>query len=363
MPKIVSAGICPPPHEFTQQSVEKFVSHLFDGSFKDMGRLLKVFANGQIEKRHFTKDLAWFKEEHTFEERNDVYIEYAVAFGVKAIQNCLQSERFLKEFVSVEEIDAFFFISSSGLATPTIDARIMNILPFSSHTKRIPLWGLGCAGGAVGLSRAFEYCQAFPNAKVIVLTVELCSLTFQRNDKSKSNLIGTSLFADGVACVFITGDEVSISSALPVLPIFKGSQSTLMKDSEDVMGWNIRNNGLHVIFSKDIPSIIRSWLRPNVVRFLHDKGLELQDVSHFIAHPGGKKVLEAYEDSLGMSLEHTRVSFEVLRDYGNMSSATLLYVIERYLSLVNEPGQFGLLAALGPGFSSELLLVEWEEVG
>ncbi|WP_416826687.1 type III polyketide synthase [Ectobacillus polymachus] len=363
MSKIVSVGICPPPHVCTQQSIERFVSHLFEGSFKDLNRLLNVFTNGQIEKRHFAKGLEWFQEEHSFEERNATYIDCAVSLGIEAIQNCLQSERFLKEAVPMKEINAFFFVSSTGFATPTIDAKIMNALPFSSHTKRIPIWGLGCAGGAAGLSRAFEYCQAFPKEKVIVLAVELCSLTFQRNDRSKSNLIGTSLFADGVACVLIAGDEASIPSSLSVLPVFRGSQSTLMKESEKVMGWDIRNNGLNVIFSKDIPTIIRNWLRPNVIHFLREKGIELSDISHFIAHPGGKKVLDVYEESLEMNKEQTRISFDVLKEYGNMSSATLLYVLEKYLLQVNKPGQTDLLAALGPGFSSELLLVEWEEVG
>jgi alkylresorcinol/alkylpyrone synthase len=362
MPKIVSVGVCPPPYILTQETVVGFAKDLFGGAFKDIKRLLGIFANGQIEKRHFVKDFSWFQEDHTFEERNNAYIDNSVTLGTKAIENCLSNSSFLKEPIFPEEIEAFFFISSTGLATPTIDAKIMNVLSFSPHTKRIPIWGLGCAGGAVGLSRAFEYCKAFPKAKVIVLAIELCSLTFQRNDLSKSNLIGTSLFADGVACVLIAGDEAEFASVLPSLPAYKNSQSTLMKDGEDVMGWDVRNNGLYVVFSKDIPTIIRNWLRPNVESFLMKQERNISDLNHFIAHPGGKKVLEAYEDALGMDKDKTKISFQVLRENGNMSSATVLYVLQEYMKENREAGETGLIAALGPGFSSELILVEWEAV-
>ncbi|UOY93419.1 type III polyketide synthase [Ectobacillus sp. JY-23] len=362
MPKIVSVGIAPPPHVVSQDTVVRFAKELFGDTFKDINRLLRVFENGQVEKRHFVKDLSWFERDHTFEERNNAYIENSVSLGVTAIQECLQNQTFLKTAGAPEEIEAIFFISSTGIATPTIDAKIMNVLPFHPHTKRIPIWGLGCAGGAVGLSRAFEYCKAFPKAKVLVLAIELCSLTFQRNDISKSNLIGTSLFADGAACVLITGNNAAYDSSLPVLPVYRDSQSTLMKDAEDVMGWDIRNNGLYVIFSKDIPTIIKNWLRPNVEGFLARYNMTVQDIAHFVAHPGGKKVLQAYEEALDMHEEKTQISLDILRQYGNMSSATVLYVLSKYMQMVQTPGETGLIAALGPGFSSELILVEWEEV-
>jgi alkylresorcinol/alkylpyrone synthase len=362
MPKIVSVGICPPEHVITQETIVAFAKELFGGAFKDIKRLLQVFENGQIKKRHFAKDVSWFERDHTFEEKNNTYIEYSVKYGCQAIQNCLQNEAYLTAPVHEEEIDAFFYISSTGIATPTIDAKIMNRLPFSDHTKRIPIWGLGCAGGAAGLSRAFEYCKAFPKAKVIVLAVELCSLTFQRNDVSKSNLIGTSLFADGTACVLVAGDEADVSSVikLPVLPHYMTSQSTLMKHAEDVMGWDVRNEGLYVIFSKDIPTIIKNWLRPNIENFLKKHSLTMQNIQHFIAHPGGKKVLDAYHEALGIDKSMTAVSMQVLQEYGNMSSVTVLYVLDRYMQRITKKGDIGIVAALGPGFSSEFVLLRWE---
>lgn len=362
MPKVLSIGKFNPPNEITQEATIEFAKELFHDSFSDIDRLLKVFNNGLIEKRNFSSSIDWYKRNHTFEEKNNIYIEHAINYGVEAIKHCLSEPTFLKNPIEVKEIDAIYFISSTGISTPSIEARIMNELPFSPHTKRIPIWGLGCAGGAAGLSRAYEYCKAFPQSKVLVLAVELCSLTFQKNDHSKSNLIGTSLFADGVACACVVGDEVetSLYSRLKWLPDIVGTLSTLMSESEDVMGWDVKNEGLHVIFSKDIPTIIRSWLKENVLYFLGCHDLTLEDIKHFIAHPGGKKVLEAYEQSLGFSKDKTQISLDVLRNHGNMSSVTVLYVLNEYMKLSDlNKGEYGLAAALGPGFSSELLLLQW----
>ena len=361
MAAIVSVGEVVPPYVLTQREVMNFSRNLFSQSFKDVDRLLNAFHNGLVEKRHFAKELEWYNEDHSFKEKNDAFIQSAVSLGAEAITKCLNNEDLLKRSVSCSEIDAIFFITSTGMATPSIEARIMNILPFSPHTKRIPIWGLGCAGGAAGLSRAFEYCRAYPEAKVLVLAIELCSLTFQRNDHSKSNLIGTSLFADGVACVLVTGDEVSPNeiSKLPSIPYIEATQSTTMRDSLDVMGWSIENEGLFVIFSKDIPSIIEKWLKPNVTQFLQSYKLSIEEMNHFIAHPGGKKVLDAYTLSLGLKPAMIETPLSVLKHFGNMSSVTVLFVLNRFLSK-GKLGDWGLCTALGPGFSSELLLLRWK---
>jgi alkylresorcinol/alkylpyrone synthase len=361
MAAIVSVGEVVPPYVLTQREVMNFSRNLFSRSFKDLDRLLDVFHNGLVEKRHFAKNMEWYKEDHTFKEKNDAFIQTAVNLGAEVITKCLNNQDFLKSSVSYSEIDAIFFITSTGIATPSIEARIMNILPFSEQTKRIPIWGLGCGGGAAGLSRAFEYCRAYPKSKVLVLTIELCSLTFQRNDHSKSNLIGTSLFADGLACVLVTGDEVSCRemSKLPSIPHIEATQSTTMKNSLNVMGWNLENEGLFVIFSKDIPSIIEKWLKPNVTQFLLKYKLSMEDISHFIAHPGGKKVLDAYRLSLGLKPAMIQTPLSVLKHFGNMSSVTVLFVLNRFL-IQGKPGEWGLCTALGPGFSSELLLLRWK---
>lgn len=361
MPTILSVAEAIPEFVIKQEQAIDFARELFSDSFKDIERLLRAFQNGQIEKRHIVKEIDWYKEDRSFAEKNNAYIESAVTLGKRAIEDCLKNETFLSREIDFEEIDAIFYVSTTGMATPSIEARIMNLLPFRENTKRIPIWGLGCAGGAAGLSRAFEYCVAFPDALVLVLSVELCSLTFQRNDYSKSNLIGTSLFADGVACALICGNEVSIEDlrAKNTAPAIIDTQSTLMPDSLDVMGWDIRDQGLFVVFSRDIPSIIEEWLKPNVSKFLTQNSLELAQIDHFIAHPGGKKVIDAYIKSLGIPAAMTDISLDVLKQYGNMSSATILYVLRRYMEIGGEAGSYGLCTALGPGFSSELLLLKW----
>ncbi|NSL52655.1 type III polyketide synthase [Calidifontibacillus erzurumensis] len=361
MAKIASIGLCTPPYRITQEKTIEIVRELFRDSFNEIERLLKVFENGQIKERYFTVPLDWFIKDHSFMEKNDLFIEKAVQFGKAAIRSCLEDPVCLRERVPYEEIDAIFFITSSGISTPTIDAKIMNELPFHEHCKRIPIWGLGCAGGASGLSRAFEYCKAYPKAKVLVLSVELCSLTFQKNDMSKSNLVGTSLFADGIACALVCGDEVDLNKEdHRFLPKIKATQSTLMPNSEDIMGWKIRNEGFYVIFSKDIPSIIRKWLGPNVNKFLEKQHVRIEQIEHFVAHPGGRKVLEAYVDALQLDVDKIKIPLKVLENYGNMSSATIFYVLKQFLEKNCKKGEYGLLTALGPGFSSELLLLKWE---
>lgn len=360
MPTIASVACALPPYRISQDEVKEFSRKLFSTSVKEIDRLLNIFHNGQIQSRYFVKGLDWFEEDKTFEEKNNTYIQNAVHLGSKAIENCLGSESFLAAKIPYEEIDAIFTVSSTGIATPSIEARIMNILPFSPHTKRIPLWGLGCAGGASGLARAYEYCKAFPKAKVLVLAVEFCSLTFQRNDHSKSNLIGTSLFADGVACALLVGDEVDRTAFQKVssVPEVLSTQSTTLKDSTDVMGWDVKNEGLFVVFSKDIPTIIEKELKPAVFEFLASEGQQMSNIKHFIAHPGGKKVLDAYESSLSISSSMTHFSREVLKEFGNMSSVTILYVLKKFMEL-GRRDETGLATALGPGFSSELLLLRW----
>ncbi len=359
MPAIVSVGEAVPKTVNGQDQAMEFASEIFSESFKDIERLLTSFQNGNIEKRHFVHSLDWYKQDHSFSEKNNAYIDSAIHLGVEAITNCLTNTAFLNQNVPYQDIEAIFMISSTGIATPSIEARIMNLLPFSAHTKRIPIWGLGCAGGAAGLSRAYEYCLAFPDAKVLVLSIELCSLTFQRNDTSKSNLIGTSLFADGVACALVCGDKARFQSNLKALPSIIGTQSTLMPNSIDVMGWEVKNSGLFVIFSKDIPTIVENWLKPNVTEFLKLYGYGIEDLQHFIAHPGGKKVLDAYEKALQLPSKMTKIPGEVLKEFGNMSSVTILFILKRYMEIAIK-GDIGLATALGPGFSSELLLMRWE---
>ena len=360
MSKIVSISTYQPPYTLYQANAEELTKELFYKKIPKLERYLKVFDSGGIESRHFCVPAEWHRTEHTFEERNNLYIELATTYSVEVIQACLQNEAFLETPSSPEEIDAIIFVSSTGISTPSIDARVMNQLSFSDRLKRIPLWGLGCAGGAAGVSRAYDFCQAHPQAKVLVVCVELCSLTFQPNDFSKSNLIGASLFADGAACILVCGDDVTIPTKKPT-PSILNTGSKWMPDSENVMGWNIKNNGLHVIFQKSIPSIISKWLGPFIEQFLVEQQLYSEQLNHFIAHPCGKKVLKAYEDTLYLAEQKTDISREILRCHGNMSSPTVLYVLEQFMLNEGQVDDVGLLVALGPGFCEEAVLLKWRE--
>lgn len=361
MSYVLSIGTSLPAHQLSQPDAIQFAREMFKDSFRDIERLLKSFTNGDIERRQFVKPLEWYLANHTFQEKNRIYIEMALKHSIEAVQVCLTNKCLGRE-VLPEQIDAIIFVSSTGLSTPSIEAKLMNALPFRKTTKRIPLWGLGCAGGASGLSRAHEYCQAYPRAFVIVVAVELCSLTFQQGDKSKSNLIGTSLFGDGIACALLCGDEARQKlGCSPGYPKILSTQSMLMENSEDVMGWEFTNEGFQVIFSRDIPAIIQNWLKRNVDAFLEQNQVTLKEIGPFLAHPGGKKVLEAYKKSLSLSNGQLEFSKRVLEKHGNMSSATVFFVLEEHAQRKKtDESKYGLIGALGPGFSSELLLVSWE---
>ncbi|GIN70109.1 putative chalcone synthase [Bacillus sp. J14TS2] len=360
MPRIISVGTATPEFVVHQEETMQLAKRLFSDSMKEVDRLLKVFKNGEIKKRHFVKPLDWYTEPHSFSEKNNVFIESAVGLCLTAIRDCFAQAKTKRE-IGYDEIDAIFLINTTGLSTPSLDARIINQLPFSSQTKRIPIWGLGCGGGASGLSRAHEYCLAYPKAKVLVVGVELCSLTFQLNDRSKSNFIGTSLFSDGAAAVLIGGEDVPYNELVDrSLPAILETQSTIMKDSLDVMGWQFEDDGFYVVFSKDIPTLVRNWLQPVMLQFLEQNNLNEAEIAHFIAHPGGKKVIKAYEEALQLPESKTAQSLEILKEYGNMSSVTVFFVLERFMNQSISSGDYGVIAALGPGFSSELLLLRWE---
>lgn len=351
MAQVIAVGTAVPPFQINQSTIREFAKRMFQDRFSDIERYLPIFENTNIESRSFSKPKEWFEEVHSFSSRNEVYIEMACQLGMEAIQNCIEQSPF-----TLDQIGHLFFVSSTGLATPSIDAHLINRLQLNRHMRRTPIWGLGCAGGVAGLSRAYEYVTAFPDQIAIVLAVELCGLTFRRNDLSKSNLVATSLFADGAAAVLIAGNEVSLQGTYPCI---QSSHSTIWYDSLDVMGWDVAKDGLQVVFSRDIPSIVKEYVEPVVSDYLTQHSLTIQDITRMISHPGGKKVLRAYEEALDVPAERFQYAYEVLRDNGNMSSATVLFVLGKELEQEHTQGEWGLMSALGPGFSLELLLLRW----
>jgi alkylresorcinol/alkylpyrone synthase len=356
MPYILSVGTAVPPHAVTQAASRALSRLFFQDAFPDIDRLLDIFANSRVEKRHFCVPLSWFETSHSPAEKNRLYVEHACELGAQAILACLE-----KVDLSPEDVDCLLFVSSTGIATPSIDARLLNRLPLREEMTRIPLWGLGCAGGAMGVARAAEYARAYPQSLVLLLSVELCGLTFIRQDLSKSNLIATSLFGDGAAAVLIAGDQfVFKHSRFRATPRVVGTRTVTWKESLDVMGWEVTNDGLKVIFSRDIPSLVKQRMRGCVDAFLSQHRIELPQIGRYVLHPGGAKVLAAYQETLQIEKQQLRAAEDVLSQYGNMSSPTVLFVLERSLEDAWQPGEHGLMAALGPGFSSEMILLTQE---
>jgi alkylresorcinol/alkylpyrone synthase len=348
MPRIAGVATALPKYKLPQIEAKAFARRVF-GDRPAIDKLISVFDNSLIDERSFAVDQDWFEQPHDFTEVNDRYVTEALDLSKAAISAL--SDRLA---LPLDQIDAIVFISTTGLATPSIDARLFNILPFNKHIKRIPIWGLGCAGGAAGIARAYDIAKAYPDSRVLVVSLELCGLAFQKDDKQKSSIIATALFGDGAAACLIAGDNVEGSG-----PAIVDTMSTIYTDTLDVMGWKITSDGFKVVLSRDIPTIVRSLVHENIGELLSRNALDYVDLSHFVAHPGGKKVLEAYEEALGLQQDDLRHSYGVLRDHGNMSSATVFFILERYLQDKTVSQGYGLLSALGPGFCSELVLLKW----
>ncbi|HEU5103171.1 MAG TPA: 3-oxoacyl-[acyl-carrier-protein] synthase III C-terminal domain-containing protein [Roseiflexaceae bacterium] len=357
MPVIRSVATALPPHALAQERIRDLAREHFAPAFPEIDRYMSVFRHARIDTRHFAAPLEWFMTPHSFRECNDLFVEVATELGEAAARACL-----VQAGLDVGDVDHLIWVSTTGMAAPSPDAMLINRLGLGRHTRRTPIWGLGCAGGVAGLARAYEYAQAFPDQRVLLLSAELCSVTFQWNDRSKRNLIASSIFADGAAAVLVEGDTARGQAASSQFPTaisqLLGTQSTLWPDTLDIMGWDMVDTGMQVVFSSRIPYIVQTLMRENVAEFLAPYGLGLDDIEHWILHPGGAKVIDAYQAALAIDperLEHTRT---VLRQYGNMSSATVFFVLDAFLKAGRPgPDEYGVLAVLGPGFSCELALI------
>ena len=360
MANICSVGLGIPDHEIAQSDVKDLVQNLFPYDERKMKRLLPIFDNAEIDRRQLVVNKNWFSEHHTFEEKNNLYIKYAKKYSLEAIDHCLTNKEQLKENIPFDAIDLIIFVSSTGISTPSLDVHLMNERPFRENVSRMPLWGLGCAGGAIGLSRAYEWLSTNPEKIALIVCCELCSLTFQKEDTKKSNWVGTALFGDGVGAALLMGEQSSyLSYRKHPTPAIKRISSFTEKNSTSVMGWGVSERGLEVIFSKSIPALVKTVWKKHIISFLNDLFLTEKDIHSFITHPGGKKVLEAMEETLSISNKKIIHSHYVLRNHGNMSSATVLYVLYEWMKETVSKEAKSVLSALGPGFSSELLLLEW----
>jgi alkylresorcinol/alkylpyrone synthase len=336
------------------------VRALFGDRRLDIERLLPAFGNAGIETRRSCMPIEWYLSPRNWKERSDLFIDNAVELLAEAAQTALAEAG-----LPCEAIDGLVTVSTTGIATPSLEARLMERLPFRRDVARLPIFGLGCAGGVLGLSRAAMLAQGLEQARgsgrVLCLVVELCGLTFRANDPSKSNVIAAALFGDGAAAVLL--DAGAAKTAAGRRSGQGGTRLTLGAQGEytwpqslDVMGWEVENDGLGVVFSRDIPTLIRERMGAASERFLARHGLTHADIDGYVCHPGGAKVVGALEEVFGLPDGGLPEARAVLRDYGNMSAVTVLFVLER-LRRAGMRGRY-LMTALGPGFTAGFQILE-----
>ncbi|HEV3476231.1 MAG TPA: 3-oxoacyl-[acyl-carrier-protein] synthase III C-terminal domain-containing protein [Rubrobacteraceae bacterium] len=340
-PKILSVATALPPYRIGQGEVKEFARGMFSGAHGDFERLLRIFDNTNIDGRHFCVPPAWFERDRSFTEKNALYVEHALDLSEKAARRALD-----RAGAEPGDVGAIFFVSTTGLSTPSLDSKLIFRLGLSEHTRRVPIWGLGCAAGVAGLARTADHARLYPGELALLVGVELCGLTFQRGDLSKANLVSTSLFADGAAAAVLGSGAEG--------PELIGSHSTTWPDTEDIMGWDLVETGFKVRISRSIPALVRQRMSENLLAACASVDLSPEDIEHFLNHPGGSRVLDALEEVLGLEPGGLALPREVLRECGNMSSVTVMFVLERFLKSGEfKAGDIGVLSALGPGFSAE----------
>jgi len=348
--KIASVGTAFPKNYYSQEVLSGALKKRWAGRHYNLERLEQLHRNVLVGGRHLALPLERYEELESFTEFNNAYIEVAVDIGARAIEAAIAPLG-----LSPSELDHIFFVTTTGVATPSIDARIANRLSFRTDVKRSPLFGLGCVAGAVGIARAFDYLKSYPGQVVILLSVELCSLTLQREDLSIPNIIASGLFGDGAAAVVLTGDDREAKG-----PSVVATRSVFYPDTERVMGWDISNAGFRVVLSADVPKLVSREIRSNVDGFLKAQGLTLADIGTFICHSGGPKILDAFRQALDVPEDALALTWDSLKRVGNLSSASVLMVLGDTLrSRAPAAGTYGLLLAMGPGFCSELILLKW----
>lgn len=348
MPQLTDVVTASPPYSVDQSTAEEFARTAFAGRLPQLDRLMPIFANTGIRSRRLCQPIDWYRSPQGLDEKNEAYIDSATSLCASAARTLLE-----RNALSPLDIDRVYYINTTGLATPSIDARLINILGLNREVRRIPIWGLGCAGGVAGLSLAAADLRGRPRERALVFAAEMCTLTFMADDHSRSNLVATALFADGAAVALVSGDDTG-EAGYPI----GTSRSMLFPDSLNVMGWSVVSHGLQVVFDQRIPAIIREHAASELDALLRSAGLTRDDITEFLYHPGGPKVLQAYADAYHADGERFHWSRDVFRDFGNMSSVTVLFVLERYLA-AHPPGRGGhaVVSALGPGFSSEAFVL------
>ena len=348
--RIASVGTALPPHVYEQARILAELSRIWRGRPELLQRLAGLHEHARIARRHLALPIEAYERLVTFGQTNDAWIEASLELGERAIRQALD-----RAGLAPADVDALYVTSVTGFASPSLDARLINRIGMRTDVHRVPLFGLGCVAGAAGIARASEYVRAFPDRVAVLLAVELCSLTLQRDDTSVANLISTGLFGDGAAAVVVAGARRAASG-----PEVVATRSVLYPDTEEVMGWHVSEKGFRIVLSAAVPDIARTRLAPDVDAFLAAHDLVRGRIDRWICHPGGPKVLRAMQEGLGLPDAEVELAWRILRDQGNLSSASVLMVLDATLrERPPEAGGHGVLLAMGPGFCSELVLLRW----
>jgi alkylresorcinol/alkylpyrone synthase len=335
---LLSVATASPPHELTQSDAVDAARGVFGPRFPAFERMIPVFHNAGVRARQLVMPMDWYLQPRGWPDRNEAFLAGALDLFCAAAQRALD-EAGLKG----ADIDAIVSVTSTGVATPSLEARAMGRMGFRSDAARIPLFGVGCAGGATGLALASRLAAAEPGCKVLLVCVELCSLAFRLDEPSKTDIVSTAIFGDGAAACVLSGGGEGFARVT-------GRAEHTWPDTLDVMGWRVDPMGLGVILTRSLPPFVEEHVRPAMESMLGSQGLALDDVDRFICHPGGAKIIEAIEMAFGLgqgTLDHER---EVLADHGNMSSPTVLFILDR-ARRAGLPAR-SVVAALGPGFTA-----------
>ena len=348
--EIVSVATAVPAHVTGQQEVAERAHKIYP----QYARLDALYTNTGIERRYSVEPKEWYLQPHTWEERTETYQRNALNLLER-----VATQSVAEAGLTLRDIDTIVTNTITGLAIPSLEARLMNRLGFRPDVERLPIFGLGCGGGVAGIARAARMAQARPGSNVLFLTVDLCSLCLRINDPSLTMFVAAALFGDGAAGVVLRssggGREVRGKGG-PARARIGAIGEYFWSNTEHIMGWDIKNDGFGIVLSADLPTLMRERLGEALLPFFAREGLSLHDFDGFLLHPGGSKVLDTAEDALGLSRDQLRYSWQVLKNYGNMSSATALFVLKEALA-DKARGRF-LLAAFGPGFSGYFIVLE-----
>jgi alkylresorcinol/alkylpyrone synthase len=348
--QIVSAASAYPEHYYPQEKLLEALQEYWGEQIANPHVLRRLHRHVGVDGRFLSLPKEEYTKIKTWGEANDHWIHTARELGEKAVSSALKDAG-----LNPRNLGAFFFTSVTGISSPSIDALLINRLGMCRNIRRVPIFGLGCVAGAAAISRAADYVRAYPGQVAVVLSVELCSLTLQREDLSMANLISSGLFGDGAAAVIVAGADCGLSG-----PAILATRSVFYPQTEEMMGWNVSEKGFRIVLSKEIPNLVRKHLAHDVDDFLAERGLTRADIGSWVLHTGGPKILEATAEALGLKNGQLDVSWQCLRRTGNLSSASVLVVLEEVMKNRRPArGTLGLLSAMGPGFCSEFVLLEW----